>query len=84
MNQKIIYSILLFIWATACYLVWKKNKDKDWLWFCLVGIVAGGLQLVSYFVARGIISLVIVLVNITGIVLLIRIILKSLPGKRKD
>jgi len=51
MNAKLIYSILYFIGSVTCFSVWKKYKDKDWLWFVWLATIGGSIELINYFLS---------------------------------
>jgi hypothetical protein len=49
MSTELTYGILFLLWAAGCFFFWKKDRHRDWLWFTWVGIAAGAINLIDFF-----------------------------------
>ena len=50
MNVTLLYSLAYLAGAMICFSIWRKHRDRDWLWFTCLAIIGGGLEIAHYLV----------------------------------
>jgi biotin transporter BioY len=50
MTSKLIYSVAYIVGAVICFSIWKRHRDRNWLWFTWLAIIGGTLEVANYLV----------------------------------
>jgi uncharacterized membrane protein YjjB (DUF3815 family) len=50
MNPSLSYAIIFSLGTVLCFVLWKKSRDRDYLWFSLLGIASATFNVIRFFV----------------------------------
>jgi hypothetical protein len=90
MNSRLIYGTFWLVFAIWNFYDWRKNKDKDLLWFMGIGVVGFSAELIYYYLIAvntqpstlSIVGSFVKVFDIVGIASFIYILIKNLGRKR--